>query len=78
MDFNYGQPTDGYMELCEEAEILKEIPKHPNIIFLIHDFFSRPTNEMILACIEDKEIREMRIKQFNAISGKNEYRTSLF
>ena len=78
MNFNYGQPTDGYMELCEEAEILKEIPKHPNIIFLIHDFFSRPTNEMILACIEDEETREMMIKQFNAISGKNEYRTSLF
>ena len=78
MHFNYGQPTKTYMKLCVEAGILKEIPKHPNIIFLLHDFFSRPTHEMVSACIEDKEIRGMMIKEFNAISAKNEYRTSLF
>ena len=78
MHFNYGAPTKTHMKLCVEAGILKEIPKHPNIIFLIHDFFSRPTYAMVSACIEDKDVHQMMIKEFNAISGKNEYRTSLF
>ena len=78
MHFNYGQSTKTHMKLCVEAGILKEIPKHPNIIFLLHDFFSRPTQEMVSACIGDKGVHETMIKEFNAISGKNEYRTSLF
>ena len=78
MHFNYGEPTKTYMKLFVEAGILKEIPKHPNIIFLIHDFFSRPTHAMVSACIEDKEVHQTMVKKFNAISGKNEYRTSLF
>ena len=78
MHFNYGTSTKTHMKLCVEAGILKEIPKHPNIIFLIHDFFSRPTHAMVSACTEDKDVHHMMIKEFNAISGKNEYRTSLF
>ena len=78
MHFNYGYPTEEYTKLCEEAKILKEIPKHPNIIFLLHCFDSRPTQEMVSACIGDEEVRQLMIKEFNAISGKNEYRTSLF
>ena len=78
MHFNYGTSTKTYMKLCVEAGILKEIPKHPNIIFLLHDFFARPTHAMVSACIEDKDVHHMMIKEYNAISGKNEYRTSLF
>ena len=78
MHFNYGQSTKTFLKLCVEAGVLKEIPKHPNIIFLLHDFYSRPTQEMVSACIGDEEVHQMMIKEFNAISGKNEYRTSLF
>ena len=78
MHFNYGTSTKTYMNLCVEAGILKEIPKHPNIIFLVHDYFSRPTHAMVSGCIEDKDVHQMMIKEFNAISGINEYRTSLF
>ena len=78
MRYNYGQSTNSYKNLCTEAEILKNIPKHPNIIFLIHDFFARPTEEMISSCIEDIEVRQAMIKEYNAHSGEIEYRTSLF
>ena len=76
MHFNYGASTKTYMKLSVEAGILKEISHHPNIIYLIHDFFSRPTEEMVSACISDKEVHELM--QYNANSEHNEYRTSLF
>ena len=78
MHFNYGHSTKTHMKLCVEAVILKEIPTHPNIIFLIHDFYSRPTHEMVSYCTGDEEVRQMMIKEFNASTGKNDYRTSLF
>ena len=77
MCFNFGLSSNTYVKLCIEQGILKKIPEHPNIIYLIHDFLSRPTHEMVSVCIEDKEVHQMMIKEFNAISGKNEYRTSL-
>ena len=54
MHFNYDQSTKTFLKFCMEAKILKEIPKHPNIIFLICDFHTRPTYEMVSTCIEDK------------------------
>ena len=77
MHFNYGASTTTFMKLCVEARILKEIPNHPNIIFLLHDFNSKPTHEIISACIQKKEDQQLLMK-FNAISRKNEYNTSLF
>ena len=76
MSFNYGQSTKTHMANETEAEILKQIPNHPNIIFLIHDYIARPTQEMVSACIEDKEVHQ--IMQYNADSREEEYRTSRF
>ena len=76
MHFNFGSETEVYMNMCSEAKILREIPNHPNIIFLIHDFFARPTQEMIFTCVKDRDVRE--IMRCNGDSHQNEYRTSLF
>ena len=65
-----------YMNMCAEVKILKAIPYHPNIIYLIHEFLARPTQEMIFACVEDNFIRE--IMQYNSSSQQNEYKTTLF
>ena len=76
MHFNYGQRTKTHKRLCIEGEIRKQIPNHPNIIFLIFDFLARPTYEMVSSCIKDKEVHQLM--QYNADSDQNEYRTSLF
>ena len=75
MNFNYGTSTFTYMKLMTEAKMLNKIPNHPNIIFLIHDFYSRPTQEIISACVE---VKTHKIMQYNAGTHQNEYRTSLF
>ena len=78
MHFNYGQSTITHKKLSKEAEILKEIPWHPNIIYLVHDFVSRPTQEMVSSCIDDKRVHDVMIKEYNANSKEIEYRTSRF
>ena len=78
MHFNYGESTNTFKSGRVEARILKNVPKHPNIIFLIHDFFSRPTDEMVNTCITDNDVRYFMKKEYDAILKKCVYRISLF
>ena len=57
MNYNYGLSTKSYMKLCIEADILKKLPYHPNIIFHIHHFYAQPT-KMISYFRKDKDIQK--------------------
>ena len=72
MLFNYGVSTKS-MEHYFETVFLSEI-RHPNIAFLMHYFFAKPTHEIVTAIVGDDHTN---LIQYNAISGTYEYRTSL-
>ena len=72
MCFNYGISTTTYCRHNKEQEIMKVIPYHRNVNFLIHDFLSRPTKKLVSDCIQDKDVH--KIMQID----DHKYRTSLF
>ena len=54
--FNEAASTKTHMRFCTEQKILKQIPYHPNINYLIHYFNAKPTQEMI-SFIHQKEAK---------------------